>query len=106
MAVEIKFTGAGESITNAVVLKWLKPDGSAVKNGDAVVELETDKASKEEYAPSAGVLSIKAQPGARVDVGAVLGLIDPDGKPTAAAPDANPAAPALTPGPACPRPPA
>jgi 2-oxoglutarate dehydrogenase E2 component (dihydrolipoamide succinyltransferase) len=91
MAVEIKFTGAGESITEATVLKWLKPDGSAVKAGDAVVELETDKASKEEYATSAGVLSIKVQAGTRVDTGAVLGLIDPNGKATVS--EAKPAAP-------------
>jgi len=94
MAVEIKFTGAGESITQATVLKWLKPDGSAVKAGDAVVELETDKASKEEFATSAGVLSIKVQPGTRVDAGVVLGLIDPNGKATAA-PEAK-AAPTAT----------
>ena len=95
MAVEIKFTGAGESITQATILKWLKPDGSAVKAGDAVVELETDKASKEEYATSAGVLSIKVQAGERVDAGAVLGLIDPNGKPTADAPSTTPAAPSV-----------
>ena len=82
MAVEIKFTGAGESITQATILKWLEPDGAAVKAGDAVVELETDKASKEEYATAAGVLTILIQAGARVDAGAVLGLIDPNGKPT------------------------
>ena len=99
MAVEIKFTGAGESITQATILKWLKPDGSAVKAGDAVVELETDKASKEEYATAAGVLSIMIQAGARVDAGAVLGLIDPNGKPTAT-PETKPAesaTPAATP---------
>ena len=97
MAVEIKFTGAGESITHATVLKWLVPDGSAVNKGDAVVELETDKASKEEYATSAGILSIKAQVGTRVEVDAVLGLVDPNGKATTVAPETKPAAPAATP---------
>ena len=84
MAVEIKVTPAGESITHATLSKWLKPDGSAVKAGEAVCELETDKATKEEYAPVAGVLSITVQPGARVPIGAVIGSVDPAGTPKAA----------------------
>ncbi|MBY0229950.1 MAG: 2-oxoglutarate dehydrogenase complex dihydrolipoyllysine-residue succinyltransferase [Gemmataceae bacterium] len=80
-AVEIKVTPAGESVTQATVSRWLKPDGAYVKNGEAVCELETDKAGKEEYAPAAGVLSIKAQPGARVAIGEVIGTIDPSAKP-------------------------
>src|SRR5882724_10991235 len=66
MAVEIKVTPAGESITHATLLKWLKPDGAAVKAGEPVCELETDKATKEEYAP-----------------GAVVGSVDPAGTPKA-----------------------
>src|SRR5438874_10692607 len=85
MAVEIKVTPAGESITHATLLKWLKPDGAAVKAGEPVCELETDKATKEEYAPAAGVLSISAQPGARLPIGAVIGSVDPAGTPKAAA---------------------
>jgi 2-oxoglutarate dehydrogenase E2 component (dihydrolipoamide succinyltransferase) len=94
MAVEIKVTPAGESITHATLLRWLKDDGSAVRAGEAVCELETDKATKEEYAPANGVLSIRAQPGARLPIGAVIGAIDPAGKPKAAAPkEAAPSAP-------------
>jgi 2-oxoglutarate dehydrogenase E2 component (dihydrolipoamide succinyltransferase) len=85
MAVEIKVTPAGESITHATLLKWLKPDGAAIKAGEPVCELETDKATKEEYAPAAGVLSISAQPGARLPIGAVIGSVDPAGTPKAAA---------------------
>ena len=98
MAVEIKVTPAGESVSEATLVKWLKPDGAYVKNGEPICELETDKAGKEEYAPSDGVLSIKAEPGARLAIGAVIGSIDPDGKPTEA-PAAEPAkeAPATAP---------
>jgi 2-oxoglutarate dehydrogenase E2 component (dihydrolipoamide succinyltransferase) len=77
MAVDIKVTPAGESITHAVLLKWLKPDGSAVKAGEPACELETDKATKEEYAPASGVLSIRVHPGTRVAIGAVIGAVDP-----------------------------
>src|SRR4051795_10058307 len=85
MAVEIKVTPAGESITHATLLKWLRPEGAAVKAGEPVCELETDKATKEEYAPAAGVLSITAQPGARLPIGAGIGSVDPAGTPKAAA---------------------
>src|SRR5262249_36176432 len=99
MAVEIKVTPAGESITHATLLKWLKADGAAVKAGEPVCELETDKATKEEYAPANGVLSIAVQPGTRVAIGAVIGAVDPAGTPKAAA--ADPAAPRTsTPAPA------
>src|ERR1700683_784101 len=77
MAVEIKVTPAGESITHATLIKWLKPEGAAVKTGEPICELETDKATKEEYAPAAGVLSIQTPPGTRVAIGAGIGSIDP-----------------------------
>src|SRR5215211_7328491 len=95
MAVEIKVTPAGESITHATLSKWLKPEGAAVKAGEPVAELETDKATKEEYAPAAGVLSIAVQPGTRLAIGAVIGSVDPAGTPKAA-PAAKTAPPAKT----------
>jgi 2-oxoglutarate dehydrogenase E2 component (dihydrolipoamide succinyltransferase) len=98
-AVEIKVTPAGESITHAVVLRWLKPDGAAVRAGEPVCELETDKATKEEYAPANGVLSIRVQQGARVAIGDVIGAVDPAGTPKAA-PHAGNAVPAAPPAPA------
>src|SRR5438552_3803761 len=96
MAVEIKVTPAGESITHATLLKWLRPEGSVVKAGEPVCELETDKATKEEYAPANGVLSISVQPGTRVPIGAVIGSVDPSGTPKAA-PAPAPAVPAVQP---------
>ena len=97
MAVEIKVTPAGESITHATLLRWLKPEGSAVKAGEPVCELETDKATKEEFAPASGVLAIQVQPGTRVPIGAVIGFVDPSrtaagAAPTARAPSAKPPA--------------
>src|SRR6202035_866914 len=93
MAVEIKVTPAGESITHATLLKWLKAEGAAVKTGEPVCELETDKATKEEYAPASGVLAIQVQPGTRVAMGEVIGSVDPSrsaapaaGQPSAARP--------------------
>jgi 2-oxoglutarate dehydrogenase E2 component (dihydrolipoamide succinyltransferase) len=82
-AIEIKVTPAGESITHATLLRWLKPDGATVRTGEPICELETDKATKEEYAPSNGVLAIQVQPGTRVAIGAIIGSVDPAGVPKA-----------------------
>jgi 2-oxoglutarate dehydrogenase E2 component (dihydrolipoamide succinyltransferase) len=106
MAVEIKVTPAGESVTHATLLAWKKPDGAIVKAGEAICELETDKATKEEYAPISGVLQAKTQPGTKVAIGAVIGFIDPAGvpratpvtpPPTAATPAPQPVPPVATP---------
>jgi 2-oxoglutarate dehydrogenase E2 component (dihydrolipoamide succinyltransferase) len=74
--VEIKLTPAGESVTHATMLKWLVADGAYVKRNSTLCELETDKVTKEEYAPADGVLKIAVQPDTKVPIGAVLGHID------------------------------
>src|SRR5437763_1517254 len=52
MSVEqVKVPRAGESITEATVNRWLKPDGDYVNVDDPLVELGTDKASQEVRAP-------------------------------------------------------
>ena len=78
MATEIKVPTLGESVTSATVARWMKQAGEAVQADEPVVELETDKVTLEVNAPEAGVLSeIAAQQGAEVEVGAVLGTIEP-----------------------------
>ena len=47
MAVEIKVPSVGEAITEGVLARWLKADGDAVREGEPLYELETDKASTE-----------------------------------------------------------
>jgi 2-oxoglutarate dehydrogenase E2 component (dihydrolipoamide succinyltransferase) len=85
---EIVVPALGESVTEATVAKWLKQPGEPVAVDEPLVELETDKVSLEVNATAAGTLSeIRANEGATVEVGAVLGVIG-DG---AAAP-AKPAA--------------
>src|SRR5262245_15673085 len=100
MAVEIRVTPAGESVTQATFLRWLKPDGAAVKVGDALCELETDKANKEEYAQSDGVLHAQAKPGDKVAIGDLIGTIDPDGVPAAPPETTGTTGPAKAPAPA------
>src|SRR5579883_310151 len=76
MAVEIRVPALGESIVDAVVGNWLKREGDPVSQGEALVELETDKINLEVFAEQAGVLQkIMKQAGDVVAVGDVLGTI-------------------------------
>ena len=73
MPTEIKVPTLGESVTTAIVSKWLKQPGEQVAADEAVAELETDKVSVEVSAPEAGVLGAHAvAEGDEVEVGAVL----------------------------------
>ena len=76
MAVEIKVPTLGESIVDAVIVKWLKQPGESVARSEPIVELETDKVNVEVPAEQAGVIeSITRNEGDTVEVGEVIGLI-------------------------------
>jgi 2-oxoglutarate dehydrogenase E2 component (dihydrolipoamide succinyltransferase) len=101
MATEIRVPALGESITEAIVGKWFKNAGDAVKADEPLVELETDKVTVEVPAPVSGVLGeIKFVQGQTVAVGALLGAISNGGaaatakaeKPVAKSAPAAPAA--------------
>ncbi len=92
-AVPITVPGVGESITEGILARWLKPDGAAVKSGEPLFELETDKASNVVPASASGVLKIAVAEGATVPIGATVGTIDPAGSPSAAAPPSSPPRP-------------
>jgi 2-oxoglutarate dehydrogenase E2 component (dihydrolipoamide succinyltransferase) len=84
-AVPITVPGVGESITEGILSRWLKPDGAAVKEGEPLFELETDKASAPVPAPASGVLKIGVSEGTVVTIGATVGTLDPNGRPAPAA---------------------
>jgi 2-oxoglutarate dehydrogenase E2 component (dihydrolipoamide succinyltransferase) len=87
MTTEIKVPALGESVTEATVAQWFKQEGDAVAMDEALCELETDKVTLEVNATAAGVVSeIVAKEGDDVEVGAVLCLIDEEGKAAAKAP--------------------
>jgi 2-oxoglutarate dehydrogenase E2 component (dihydrolipoamide succinyltransferase) len=91
MAVEIKIPSVGESITDAVVSRWLKKDGDTVRVDEPIVEVETDKATGEIAAPASGTLHIATPAGQTVAIGSVVGQIDE--KPVKAQPAAKPPKP-------------
>lgn len=77
MSAEIKVPTLGESVTSATIARWLKQPGESVSVDEPVVELETDKASVEVAAPSAGVLGDHAaSEGDDVAVGALLATVE------------------------------
>ena len=93
MAVEIKVPALGESVTEATVAKWFKKVGDAVAADEPLVELETDKVTVEVPSPTAGsIAEIRAEAGATVNVGALLGMITAGAAPAKTA--AKAAAPA------------
>jgi 2-oxoglutarate dehydrogenase E2 component (dihydrolipoamide succinyltransferase) len=66
----------GESITEAVVSRWLKQVGDAVAADEVVAELETDKVTVELPSPAAGTLAEqRAATGKTVKVGEVIGAV-------------------------------
>src|SRR6266849_3772344 len=77
MSIEIRVPSLGESIVDATIATWLKHEGDPVQQGDALVELETDKINVEVNAEQNGVLKqVIKKEGDNVSVGDVLGIID------------------------------
>src|SRR3954453_12169144 len=89
-ALPIPVPGVGESISEGILSRWLKSDGDAVKAGEPLFELETDKASNVVPAASSGILKIEVPEGDTIEIGATVGWIDPAGQPSA--PKSAPAA--------------
>ena len=73
--MEIKIPAVGESVTEALVAKWLVQDGGGVTKDQPVCEIETDKITLELNAEADGVLSIQVAAGTTVPVGTVIGSI-------------------------------
>lgn len=76
MIIDIIVPKAGESVTEADIASWMKEDGDFVQMDEAILELETDKASMELAASQAGKLKIIVPEGETVQVGDVIGQID------------------------------
>jgi len=56
LATVIVPKSGGVTSTKAIVVRWLKHEGDKVKQGEHLVELETEKVSYELESPYAGVL--------------------------------------------------
>ncbi len=81
MATEVRLPHLGESIDSAVLVAWHKRVGEAVKRGDELADLETDKATLPLEAPKNGVLlAIVAAEGETVSIGDLLSVIGREGE--------------------------
>ncbi len=90
MILEMKVPSPGESITEVEIAEWLVQDGDYVEKDQAIAEVDSDKATLELPAEQSGVITLKAEEGDAVAVGAVVCLID-----TGAAKPEDDAAPAV-----------
>jgi 2-oxoglutarate dehydrogenase E2 component (dihydrolipoamide succinyltransferase) len=79
MAVDVQIPALGESISEGVIVRWIKHSGDVVTVDEPLFELETDKASVEIPAPSGGRIEVIAPEGATVRVGEVVARIDGSG---------------------------
>ena len=76
MATDIKIPSLGESVSEAVISKWLKQPGDTVTRDEPLVELETDKVTLELPAPATGILeTVSARAKSTVHIGTVIGSI-------------------------------
>lgn len=76
----MKVPSPGESITEVEIAQWLVEDGDYVEKDQAIAEVDSDKATLELPAEASGIITLKAEEGDAVEVGAVVCLIDTDAK--------------------------
>ena len=98
MAKDILMPLLSPSMTEGTLVKWIKKEGDAVKSGEVLAEVETDKATMDLEAFDSGILrKILISEGARVPVQTRIGIIGTkdekidESAPASAAPVAAPA---------------
>ncbi|WP_348812840.1 2-oxoglutarate dehydrogenase complex dihydrolipoyllysine-residue succinyltransferase [Flavobacterium maritimum] len=90
MILEMKVPSPGESIKEVEIATWLVKDGDYVEKDQAIAEVDSDKATLELPAEASGTITLKAEEGDAVAVGAVVCLIDTGAaKPSGSAPVAE-----------------
>ncbi len=81
MPVELVVPSVGESISEVEIGDWLKSEGEPVEQDEPVVVIETEKASVELPAPTAGTItSMLKHKGEKAAVGDVIGYMEPGGR--------------------------
>ncbi len=81
MATHIIMPQGGQDITEGTVVSWLIAEGTPVKKGEIICEVETEKAVFEVESPADGVLlKIIAQEGEKVPTFSVIGIVGKPGE--------------------------
>ncbi len=88
MATNILMPALSPTMTEGTLARWLKKEGDAIRSGDVLAEIETDKATMEVEAVDEGVLTRIVVPDgtAGVAVNATIGVLDGDGGEAVASP--------------------
>ena len=76
MILEMKVPSPGESITEVEIADWLVQDGDYVEKDQTIAEVDSDKATLELPAEASGTITLQAEIGDAVAVGAVVCLIN------------------------------
>jgi pyruvate dehydrogenase E2 component (dihydrolipoamide acetyltransferase) len=99
MAQPIVMPKLGDFMIEGIVAKWARSDGEAVKQGEVITEIESEKLNYDLEAASNGILHIVASAGSTVPVDGIMGYLLADGEapPEMAAPTPAAAVPAAAP---------
>lgn len=96
MAVDVEIPSMGESISEVILIEWLKGDGDYVERDEALCVLETDKANVDLPSPMAGVLQHLQELETTLEIGAVIARIEEGAAPAVEEPVAAEEEPAPT----------
>ena len=100
MPTDVIMPALGFDMTEGLLVRWLKNEGDPVEKGQAIAEIETEKATVEIEAAATGILArIIVQAGGTVPVGTLIGVIAETGEEVATVSAQAPAPPAPAPAP-------
>ena len=101
MPIDIRMPALSPTMEKGNLAKWLKKEGDAVKSGDVIAEIETDKATMEVEAVDEGTLAkiLVAEGTADVPVNDVIAVLAAEGEDVKAAASGAKSAPAAAPEP-------
>lgn len=80
MATEVILPKVDMDMATGRIARWFVTEGATVKQGDALFEIETDKAAMEIEAPASGLLRNPTAEGSEVPIGSVVGWIYGEGE--------------------------
>ncbi len=76
--IEVRMPNLGEGVTEGTIVRWLKTEGDAIREGEVMAEIMTDKVNVEFESPAGGVVrKLNFPEEAIVKIGAVIALLEP-----------------------------
>ena len=83
MALDVEIPGMGESVSEVILIEWLKDDGERVERDEPICVLETDKANVDLPSPASGTLKHLQALETTLEIGAVIAQIEEGAAPSA-----------------------